>query len=207
MTAEQRKAGFILLGIAVLEGTWVYFNMRMSPTRFFRYAGLIEAHAGALGWLLAVAVFVGFATFSARLPSVRANLFRPSLLKVLAIAVAITAGFCEEAVFRKFFMDRLAGGGYGVVVQIAASGMTFGLAHGVWGAFRGSFVAAIGATVVTGVLGAMLAMVYIASHRVLAPCIVAHGLINLVAEPGLVLAAVRGEMSRDGSPPSSPWCK
>ena len=46
------------------------------------------------------------------------------------------------------------------------------------------------------ILGLMLALVYVASHRILAPCIVAHFITNLLIEPGLVLAAVRGEMAR-----------
>ena len=79
-----------------------------------------------------------------------------------------------------------------------ASGFAFGLVHGIWGAFRGSVTAAIGATVATGVLGVAPAVVFIASHRVLAPCIVSHLLINALAEPGLVLAAVRGEMGSPG---------
>ena len=63
------------------------------------------------------------------------------------------------------------------------------------GVFRGSVVAAIGASTATTVLGLALAIVYIVSGRVLAPCVVSHFLINLIIEPGLILAAVRGEMS------------
>ena len=113
----------------------------------------------------------------------------------LALAVALTSCFVEEAVFRKFRMDSLQHRGYGVALQILASGLLFGAAHGIWGAFRGSFVAAAGAMVVTGLLGLALGAVYVASSRILAPCVVAHFLINAFAEPGLVLAAVRGEMS------------
>jgi uncharacterized protein len=58
--------------------------------------------------------------------------------------------------------------------------------------------AAIGATIATGVLGAAPALVYLAADRNLAPCIAAHFLINALIEPGLVLAAIRGEMARGG---------
>ena len=126
----------------------------------------------------------------------RANLFRFSSLKLLAVAVAIASGFCEEVIFRKFLMDAMSHHGYNVVLQVAASALLFGAAHAVWGLFRGSLGAAAGAMVATGALGLALALVYVASHRVLLPCIVAHGAINLLAEPGLVLAAVRGEMGR-----------
>jgi membrane protease YdiL (CAAX protease family) len=57
-----------------------------------------------------------------------------------------------------------------------------------------SFRAALGATMATGFLGAMLGIVFLLAGRSLAPCIVAHFAINLLIEPGLVLAATRGEM-------------
>ena len=53
------------------------------------------------------------------------------------------------------------------------------------------------ATVATSVLGMMLGVVFLLAGRSLAPCIVSHFIINLLIEPGLVLAATRGEM---GSP-------
>jgi membrane protease YdiL (CAAX protease family) len=58
----------------------------------------------------------------------------------------------------------------------------------------GRIAIAIGAMVATTVLGALLALVYVASHRLLAPCILAHFLIDAFTEPGLVLAGLRGQM-------------
>ncbi|HWW87976.1 MAG TPA: CPBP family glutamic-type intramembrane protease [Vicinamibacterales bacterium] len=84
----------------------------------------------------------------------------------------------------------------GVGVQVLASALAFGIMNGIWGLFRRSLRAAIGATLATGVLGGALAIVFVASRRVLAPCIVSHFLINAFAEPGLVLPPVRGEMSQ-----------
>jgi membrane protease YdiL (CAAX protease family) len=49
--------------------------------------------------------------------------------------------------------------------------------------------------VATGMLGVALAIVFVVGGRSLAPCIAAHFLINALIEPGLVLAATRGEMS------------
>ncbi|MCU1220090.1 MAG: protease self-immunity protein family [Candidatus Angelobacter sp.] len=183
--------------IALSEGVWVVWSVHLSPSRFFRYAGLQQASdPGLLGWVLALLVIIGFVYFSRRLPSVRANLFRPSWLKLLALLVAVASGFCEETIFRKWLMDLLLHRGYGPVLQLAGSALAFGFAHAVWGLMRGSLRAALGAMVATGGLGLALALVYLASHRVVLPCIVAHFLINLFIEPGLVLAAVRGEMSR-----------
>jgi hypothetical protein len=93
-------------------------------------------------------------------------------------------------------MDLMRNHGFHLAVQITASALLFGLAHGVWGLFCGSIRAAAGAVTATSILGFMLAIVYLLSHRIVAPCVLAHFLINLFIEPGLVLAAVRGEMGR-----------
>jgi membrane protease YdiL (CAAX protease family) len=192
------KATIILAAIAAAEGVWVWFSAHRNPWGFLRYEGFIGYRAGVLGWLLAILVSLGFIALAAhRLPSVRANLFALSWLKVLAVFVA--AGLCEETVFRKLIMDSLAQANHGVALQLTASAVLFGAAHGIWGAFRGSVIAAIGATVATGILGLGLGTVFLASHRVLAPCVVSHFLINLSAEPGLVLALLSGEMSRLGA--------
>jgi membrane protease YdiL (CAAX protease family) len=197
ITGGENKAAAILAAIALSESVWVVWSAHLSPSRFFRYAGLQQASVpGLLGWVLALLVVIGFVYFSRRLPSVRANLFRPSWLKLLALLVAVASGFCEEMIFRKWLMDLLLHRGYGPVLQLAGSALAFGFAHAVWGLMRGSLGAALGAMVATGGLGLALALVYLASHRVVLPCIVAHFLINLFIEPGLVLAAVRGEMSR-----------
>ncbi len=121
-------------------------------------------------------------------------MLRPSWLKVIAVVVAVVAGILEEVVFRKALMDWLDGLDYGIALQIFASGMTFGLAHSVWGLFGQSWRAAAGATIATGAFGLGLAIVYIAAGRSLAPCIAAHFLITALIEPGLMLAATRGEM-------------
>jgi uncharacterized protein len=192
--SEIRKVALILAAIALAEGTWVLVNLRANPRGFLRYFGFLNEHPEPLGWVLSILVFVAFTAFARRLPSVRANFFAVSGLKLLALAVAIAAGLCEEAIFRKLLMDTLARHEFSVLLQVVASALAFGLMHGIWGAFRGSLAAAVGATVATGALGLALALVYIASHRLLAPCVVSHFLINALAEPGLVLAAVRGEM-------------
>ena len=182
--------------IALSESVWVLWSAHFNPRRFFHYAGFDQASAsGLLGWISALLVVVGFVYFSKRLPSVRANLFRPSWLKLLALLVAVASGFCEEIIFRKWLMDLLQHKGYGTTLQLAGSALAFGLAHAVWGLMRGSLRAAVGAMIATGGLGLAFALVYLASHRIVLPCIIAHFLINLLIEPGLVLAAILGEMS------------
>jgi membrane protease YdiL (CAAX protease family) len=97
--------------------------------------------------------------------------------------------------FRRWTMNWLMAHGYGAIVQLLGAGLFFGLLHAVWGLMGRSVDVAAGAMLATGCLGLMLGIVYLLSGRSLAPCIVAHFLINLAIEPGLVLAATRGEMS------------
>lgn len=195
--SDQKKAAFILLGIFACEGLWLLWSVRLNPSGFLNFAGFSSLRAaGILGWTLALTVAVAYIAISITLPSVRANLFQPSVLKLLALGVAITAGLCEELIFRKLLMDGMERHGWDVTAQLGATALTFGLVHAIWGLFRGSLRAAVGAMVFTGVLGLALGIVYIASQRIVSPCVVSHFLINALVEPGLMLAAVRGEMSR-----------
>jgi membrane protease YdiL (CAAX protease family) len=106
------------------------------------------------------------------------------------------AGILEEVIFRKWLMDYFQKHAIGPIVQVLGSGLAFGLAHGVWGLLGRSLRAAASATVATGLLGAGLGVVYIVSGRSLAPCIATHFLINALIEPGLVLAAMSGQMGK-----------
>ena len=122
MTSE-RKSAFILGGIAAIECGWVIWNLRLNGWRLFRYLGFAPGLTGAIpGWIAAALVVVIFVGFSLRLPSVRANLFRPSFLKFLAVLVAIGAGILEEVMFRRWTMNWLMAHGYGAIVQSTRSG-------------------------------------------------------------------------------------
>ena len=193
--SDPLKAGVVLALITLAEGWWLLVNANRRLDRFLHFTGFRGKSASPWGWVAAVGCTVLFLAYSARLPSVRSNFFRLSGLKILALTVAITAAFCEETIFRKLLMDTLQNHGFGIVFQLAASGAAFGLAHAVWGLFRGNIAAWLRVVSVTGVLGLALASVYIVSDRIVAPCIVAHFLMNLFAEPGLVLSALAGEMS------------
>ena len=193
----ERKAAYILAGIAAGEFVWVYFNIVGRQAKFWRYIGAsTPTQPGAVGWMLALAVVAIFVLYSFRIPSVRQTLFDVSRLKLLGLLVACGAALCEETIFRKWLMDSLQTRGSSIVVQILASSLLFGLLHGMWGFMGRNVKAAIGAIAATSILGALLALVYVASHRVLIPCVIAHFLIDAFIEPGLVLGGLRGEMGR-----------
>jgi membrane protease YdiL (CAAX protease family) len=189
------KAAIILGFFAISEGTWVVVNASADTARFLHVLGFAPGQMGTpIGWLAATLITVLFVYRSARLPSVRANLLKPSLLKGLAILMAVAAGILEEAVFRRMLMNYTQQQGYGVLAQVLVSAAAFGISHGVWGLFGRSLPAAVGATIATGLLGGALAIVYVLSARSVAACIASHVVIDMLIEPGLVLAALRGEM-------------
>jgi uncharacterized protein len=195
---DTRKAAAIIGAIFVTEGILVALSTYKHPIDFITKMGFLPGpHTpSSLGCYLAILVTIGFVALSARFPSVRANLLRPSWLKLLALGLALVSGIFEECVFREMLMDAARNHGANALLQVLLSAIAFGLAHGIWALFRGSWRAGIGAIVATGILGAALAVVYLASGRSVAPCVAAHCLMNVLIEPGLVLAAVRGEMGR-----------
>jgi uncharacterized protein len=100
--------------------------------------------------------------------------------------VGLTAGVCEEWLYRAFFLAvvaALAGGPPGwVLVTVAA--VAFGLAH----AYQG-----IGGIVLTGVLGGVLAALYLSTGSLLLPVLL-HAVVDLrfLLVPTRVLPEVAG---------------
>lgn len=198
--SEQQKALLILAGFLLTEGTFVLFNFIYSGNKFWHFMGFGVSNSGSFsGWLLSAFVAAVFILQARRFPSVKFHMFYFSLLKVVAFFMSICAAILEEIMFRKYPMDFLLLHHWGNAVQILTSALMFGFIHGIWGFFS-SKTAGFGAMLATGILGAALAMVYLASGRILAPCITAHFLIDLLIEPGLVLAALRKEMGKKTFP-------
>ena len=192
--ASERKALWILAGVIVGEGYPVVISLLPDPAGFVRHLGFAPGAAGTwFAWALASAVAVAYASSCATIPAVREHMIRPGVIKAVAVLAAVMAAVLEEVIFRKWVMDDLDRRGVGAVLQVLASGATFGLVHVVWG-LMGGLRAAIQSMVWTAVLGAALGIVYLVSGRSLAPCIAAHFLITALIEPGLVIAALRGQM-------------
>jgi hypothetical protein len=195
MDKAVRKTLWILVGILIAEAVPFFLTIAWSRP------GAVERLYGLNGWwgawLAAIAVTAAYTGFSIRaFPLIGQRFFDLHWLKLFAIPFALVTGTMEELWFRKLLMDWAAGAGASDVVQILASAAVFGLAHGVWGLFARQWRVAVGATLATAVLGGLLAIVYLLASRNVAPCIWAHGLINLAIEPWLILAAVTAGSDR-----------
>ncbi len=91
---------------------------------------------------------------------------------VASLATGITAGFCEELLFRGLLMTHFAQAGYGKAESVIIQGLSFGFSHLEY-AVRG-LLAGIGIMVPTAILGMMWGVAYLLGRRALIPCMVAH---------------------------------
>jgi membrane protease YdiL (CAAX protease family) len=97
----------------------------------------------------------------------------------VALSTGITAGFCEEILFRGLLMTDFRKAGYGVAAQIIFPGISFGFSH--LGYVVHGFLAGAGIMVPTAVLGMLWGIAYLLGRRGLIPCMVAHFLNDATA--------------------------
>ena len=183
----------ILFMLIASLGSFVLFSLYFNFAGFVSNFGFPDGNKGnILSWVSALVVVVAYSASAAKISQVKSYMFKLDKLKIVAIVAAIFAGITEEIIFRKWIMDYLFLKEYGVVVQVAASGIVFGLAHLMWGVKN--FAAGVNAVVSTSLLGMALAVVYLLGDRSLLPCIVAHFLITALIEPGLIIAAANDKI-------------
>ncbi|HEY5338117.1 MAG TPA: CPBP family intramembrane glutamic endopeptidase [Rhizomicrobium sp.] len=192
-TVALRAASSIALDWIMFGAVWIFLRLRGQTLKSIGW----RLPASIWGWLLAIAVAVLYAGFTAMGPIMKGQpiLTDWSLFRIAtALGIGITAGICEETVFRGFVMSQARDGGVHWIVQVILSALLFGLAHVGWGGLTGHFQMAqmIGAMAATSILGLMLAFAYLLSGRSLTPVIFAHGAIDAVIEPWLLLFSVSG---------------
>lgn len=184
----------VLGGVTFAMGIPIAMKLGGSRIGFLSDLGFASGPRGtALAWAVALLLAAGYSYYSvSHLPQVAQQWHATTWLKALAMLAAVAAGIFEEGFFRRLIMDGLANAKQSPAIQVVASAHAFGVAHGTWGLMSGSFQVALGATIATTCLGYGLAIVYLVGRRSLAPCIVAHALIDAVIEPGLLLSAIAG---------------
>lgn len=105
-----------------------------------------------------------------------------------ALLLGITAGFCEEVLFRAFLMTEFANAGYGKVMQVLIPGLAFGLAHA--GYLNQGLLVWLGIMLPTMFLGMMWGIAYLLGRRSLVPALTAHFLNDATALPWIVFFMV-----------------
>ncbi len=111
---------------------------------------------------------------------------------IAALATGITAGFCEEVLFRGLLMTDFARAGYGKTAQIVLPGVAFGFSH--LGYSVHGLLPAIGIMAPTAILGMGWGLAYLLGRRSLTPCIVAHFLNDATALPWIGFFMFQGRL-------------
>ena len=113
------------------------------------------------------------------------EMFTFSLPKLASTPLSISAGFCEEFLFRGFLFLIIARAGGGWKSQLVYSSLAFGLAHCFWGPWGMLWTTVLGVTFGLSLLW----------RRNVWPAVVAHAVLNLCIEPALFQKAIQGGFS------------
>ena len=116
----------VLLDVAIAAGSWIVIALviaLLGHVTGFAKTQNIETARKALEFLIP----------------------RTNLEACVWVALSLTAGFCEEIVFRGYLQRQLAAFTGNIYAGIAASAVVFGLSHGYEGAARMVMVFALGA--------------------------------------------------------------
>lgn len=206
-TRAQRIVWGFLIGVIILEGWGILASFGRYPGGFLHGVTkyILQPHASAMAWLAAAALTAGYSAYSAMgSPIIRKYMLQPATwsaywqMRLVAIPMALISGFFEEALFRKTLMDYALHHGATVGLQVTLTALMFGFVHAIWGIAGGSIRGALSAMLSTGILGAMLGVVYVVGGRSIGPCIAAHVAINLLIEPWLIITAATGSWERRG---------
>ncbi|MEM6485823.1 MAG: CPBP family intramembrane glutamic endopeptidase [Pseudomonadota bacterium] len=185
---DNKSTLLVLTLIIGTMGAFVVVNGISNFSGFIEYMGFRGARTGtALSWALALLTVALYCYSAASIADVRNHMFRLDGLKAVAIVAAVCAGIVEEVVFRKWVMDYLESQGFSILSQLAASALSFGVFHLLWG--LRNHRAGVNAALSTALLGLALAIVYWLGDRSLAPCIVAHFCVTALIQPGMLIAA------------------
>lgn len=204
--AARRRTTFLAIGIVASFTSALAVWILPNPPRFFAAMGVGDPIPG-LGWASAAVVAIAYASYTMwAVPAVRTIAVELSWFRLLAIPLAPLSGVVEEMFFRRVVMDGLASAGTSLLTQIVISAAIFAAVHSLWALFSKSWRIVLPVVSSTTVLGVLLALVYVASDRVVFPAVLAHIAINLVIEPGLLYSAakdaVKGNQPKALPPPS-----
>src|SRR5690625_6633432 len=139
---DERITG-LFLGIPSIALTvHVFLSYLGNPQEFIEHRLGINSDAfnNPTVWIFTFIIAIGYIIYTAKaIPFIREHLFTFSWLKLIGIWAALIFSILEEILFRQILMDWLMSLDYSITVQVLASAIIFGLAHGVWIFLRGEF--------------------------------------------------------------------
>ena len=148
----------------------------------------------AIGWGVVLALAwlgLGYSNHVRLFPEV--SVTRVDFIRVASASLTVFGGSVEEIAMRGAVMTELSREKVATWLQILISGVCFAIYHSLHTVADGPLVFAVVFAFST-ILGAALAGIYVLGRRSLTPCIVAHGLINLLGEPFLLMTAINASL-------------
>jgi membrane protease YdiL (CAAX protease family) len=189
--SNRRKTALIIFSMSLFMFSPILMHLIGYKIPMFENLGLsIGTFAPVTAWIVALILTISYVTYTFKVVPFVYQMHREiSLFKIVGL-MTIVGGIIEEVVFRRWLMDLLMKLGYGDIIQIIVSGLSFGLIHISWGLFSKEKRFLKGAFIATMFLGFGLAIVYLVGNRNIGPCIISHSIINMIIEPWLMLAAI-----------------
>ena len=149
------------------------------------FAKLYATHTGSPSADIGIGVLVGAAwvvIYGLSGTVAFSDMFVFDAAKLASVPASLSAGFCEEFLFRGFLFLVVARAGGGTKSKLAVTSLAFGLSHVFWGPWGMLW---------TTLLGLTFGLVTLWRRNVW-PAVIAHALLDLCIEPGLVEKAVTG---------------
>ena len=162
------------LGLWFTVGLWWFIRRKNdSFTELFATRTDLPLKDIFIGFLLGVFWviiygIIGWPSFS--------DMFVLDLAKLKSVPTSLSAGFCEEFLFRGFVILLISRAGASQKWQIIWSSLAFGMGHIFWGPVGMLFTVAFGATFAVATL----------RRGNVWPVVIAHSVLNLCVEPALL---------------------
>jgi membrane protease YdiL (CAAX protease family) len=174
-------------GLIILIAIMMWLRCTKQSVKDLGWGKPTTAAALGLGVLFAFAL-LGLGYMNNKRLGVEFPLDRIDFLRISAAVLTAFAGFVEEIGMRGVLMTELAKIKTRTWLQILISGLCYAIYHSLQ--FLTSPVQFIQSMAVSTLLGVILAGIYVLGGRSLTPCILSHGLANLLGEPYILMGAL-----------------
>ena len=175
-------------GLILLIAIMIWLRRTKQSMKDLGWGKPTTAAALVLGVLFAFAL-LGLCYMNNKRLGVEFPIGRIDPLRILAaVLTAFAGGFVEEIAMRGLVMMELARIRTRTWLQILISGFCYAIYHSLQ--FLTNPVTFIQSMAVSTLLGGILASIYVLGKRSLTPCILSHGLANLLGEPYILMGAM-----------------
>ncbi|MHC4728437.1 MAG: lysostaphin resistance A-like protein, partial [Planctomycetota bacterium] len=178
-----------LASIIIIYGIVVWLRRNNRSLKELGWGKPTNSVAVAAGVVFAIVLAIGIYMNNQRL-GVEFNLWEISLVRIVGVVgTVIGGGFAEEIAMRGFIMTELNRIKVKTWLQILVSSLCFAIYHNLYFLIVDFDLTVFAFGMVFCIfMGCIFSGIYILGRRSLTPCIVSHGLMNLIVEPFHIMA-------------------